>query len=412
MRILFVTHAYYPSRGGAQWLAQSLAERLVQQHGDTVTVFTTDAYSCELFIDARQPRLPTGEVKLNGVRVRRFRTFNRLTWLRLNAARIAYKLRLPGQDWLRGLYFGPIVPGLRASIAREPADVIVANSFPMIHMYDALAAGQISGRPVVLIGAVHPQDRWGYDLPRMYRAIGQAQTYVAQSEHEREFLALRCPGARISLIGGGVDSVLFDAPQSGERFRRQQGWDADDLVIGMVGRMTAYKRPDLMLAALPIIWRELPQARLLLAGAGTRETAMLQTLIRSLPRPERVTILPDFEEQDKPAIFSAADIIVHLSERESFGIVIVEGWAAGKPVIASRAGASASVITDGEDGVLVRYGDAADLARAVIALGNSAAARQTLGRAGQDKARRLYDWQVVVSRYRSLFSALVARGDK
>lgn len=412
MRILFVTHAYYPSRGGAQWLAQSLAERLVQQHGDTVTVFTTDAYSCELFIDARQPRLPTGEVKLNGVRVRRFRTFNRLTWLRLNAARIAYKLRLPGQDWLRGLYFGPIVPGLRASIAREPADVIVANSFPMIHMYDALAAGQISGRPVVLIGAVHPTDRWGYDLPRMYRAIGQAQAYVALSEHEREFLALRCPGARISLIGGGVDSVLFDAPQSGERFRRQQGWDADDLVIGMVGRMTAYKRPDLMLAALPIIWRELPQARLLLAGAGTRETAMLQTLIRSLPRPERVTILPDFEEQDKPAIFSAADIIVHLSERESFGIVIVEGWAAGKPVIASRAGASASVITDGEDGVLVRYGDAADLARAVIALGNSAAARQTLGRAGQDKARRLYDWQVVVARYRSLFGALVARGDK
>lgn len=86
--------------------------------------------------------------------------------------------------------------------------------------------------------------------------------------------------------------------------------------------------------------------------------------------------------------------------------------AAGKPVIASRAGASASVITDGEDGVLVRYGDAADLARAVIALGNSAVARQTLGRAGQDKARRLYDWQVVVSHYRSLFSALVARRDK
>lgn len=326
MRILFVTHAYYPSRGGAQWLAQSLAERLVQRHGDAVTVFTTDAYSCELFIDARQPRLPTGEVKLNGVRVRRFRAFNRLTWLRLNAARIAYKLRLPGQDWLRGLYFGPIVPGLRASIAHEPADVIVANSFPMIHMYDALAAGQISGRPVVLIGTVHPTDRWSYDLPRMYRAISQAQAYIALSEHEREFLALRCPGARISLIGGGVDSVLFDAPQSGERFRQQQGWDADDLVIGMVGRMTAYKRPDVMLAALPIIWRELPQARLLLAGAGTRETAMLQTLIRSLPRPERVTLIPDFEEQDKPAIFSAADIIVHLSERESFGIVIVEGW--------------------------------------------------------------------------------------
>ncbi len=411
MRILFVPHAYYPSRGGSQWLAQALAERLAMA-GDEPTVFTTDAYSCKLFIDARQPRLPAGDVALNGVRVRRFSVFNRLTGLRLNVARVAYKLRLPGQDWLRGLYFGPIVPGLRASIAREPADVIVANSFPMIHMYDALAAGQISRRPVVFIGAVHPTDRWGYDLPRMYRAISQAQAYIAQSEYEREFLASRCPDARMYLIGGGVDSALFDTPEFGGRFRQQQGWSADDLVIGMVGRMTAYKRPDLMLAALPAIWRELPQARLLLAGAGTHETATLQTLIRSLACPERVTIIPDFEEQDKPAIFSAADIIVHLSERESFGIVIVEGWAAGKPVIGARAGASASVITDGEDGVLVQYGDAADLARAVIALGNSAMTRQTLGRAGQDKARRLYDWQVVVSRYRSLFSALVASGDR
>lgn len=408
MRILFVTHAYYPSRGGVQWLIQSLAERLAAW-GDDVTVWTTDAYSCELFINPRQPRLPAGEITLNGVRLRRFPVFNRFTWLRLNAARLAHKLHLPGQDWLRGLYFGPIVPGLRRAIESRPADVIVAASFPMIHMYDALAAGRASRRPVALIGTVHPTDAWGYHLPRMYRAISQAQAYVALSEYERDFLLSRCPGARICVIGGGVDAAALDAPEAGRAFRRRHGWSDDDLVVAMIGRMTAYKRADVMLSALPVIWQALPQARLLLAGASASEVGALQARIQPLPHPERVTLIPDFDEHDKPAIFSAADIVVHLSERESFGIVIVEAWAAGKPVIAARAGASASVITDGEDGMLIRYGDPQDLARAVIALGHSAALRQRLGCAGQAKARRQYDWHSVAQRYRALLGTLVER---
>lgn len=411
MRILFVTHAYYPSKGGVQWLIQSLAERL-SAWGDDTTVWTTDAYSCELFISARQPRLLAGEATLNGVRVRRFPVFNWLTGLRLNAARIAHKLRLPGQDWLRGLYFGPLVPGLRRAIARQPADVIVAASFPMIHMYDALAAGRTSRRPVALIGTVHPTDPWSYHLPRMYRAISQAQAYVALSDYERDFLLPRCPGAHIHVIGGGVDAAALDAPEAGRAFRRRHGWSDDDLVVAMVGRMTAYKRADVMLSALPLIWQALPQARLLLAGAGTSETMALQATIQTLPHPERVTLIPDFDERDKPAIFSAADVVAHLSERESFGIVIVEAWAAGKPVIAAHAGASASVIADGEDGVLIRYGDPRDLARAVIALGRSATLRQRLGRAGQLKARQRYDWRSVVERYRALFSALTGEKEE
>jgi len=414
MRILFVTHAYHPSKGGVQWLAQSLAERFVAQAGDEVTVFTTVAQRCQLFIDPRQPRLPAGEEMLNGVCVRRFPVFNRLTWWRLNAARVAHKLRLPGQDWLRGLYFGPLVPGLRDAIAQQQADLIVAASFPMIHMYDALAAGRRSGRPVALIGTVHPTDRWSYDLPRMYRAIAGAQGYVALSSYEADFLRPRCPGARIHVIGGGADTAALDAPQAGQDFRRRQGWGDDDVVIGMVGRMTAYKRLDLMLEAMPVIWRQLPTARLLLAGAGNAspETAALQQRIRALPHPDRVTWITDFAEEDKPAIFSATDVVVHLSDRESFGIVIVEGWAASKPVIASRAGASLSVIDDGENGLLVAYGDAVGLAQAVVRLGKSAELRAALGEAGQAKARRQYDWGVIAPRFRELLAGLAPAGSK
>ncbi len=406
MRILFVTHAYAPSRGGVQWLIQSLAERLVAQAGDSVTVFTTDAHSCELFIDSRQPRLPGGETTLNGVHIRRFRVFNRMTWPRLNAARVAYKLRLPGQDWLRGLYFGPLIAGLRAAIGGEPADVIVAASFPMIHMYDALTAGRASRRPVALIGTVHPTDRWSYDLPRMYRAIDQANAYIALSDYERDYLSPRCPRARIHVIGAGVDASVLDVPAAGQDFRRRQGWAEDDLVIAMVGRMTAYKRADVMLAAMPAIWQALPNARVMFAGAGGQDALRLRRMIAGLPHSERVTVIPDFEERDKPAIYAAADVVAHLSDRESFGIVIVESWAAGRPVIASRAGASTSVISEGQDGLLVTYGDPDDLAQAIIRLGALPELRRSLGAAGQKKARRQYDWQVILPRYRQIFAAL------
>ena len=409
MRILFVTHAYAPSKGGVQWLVQSLAERLTEQFHDQVTVFTTVALRCELFIDPDQPRLPAGETQIGGVCVRRFNVFNRLTWLRLTAARIAYKLRLPGQDLLRGLYFGPIVPGLRKAIAAQPADVIVAASFPMIHMYDALASGQRNRRPVALIGTVHPTDRWSYDLPRMYRAITQAQVYIALSSYERDHLALRCPGANLTVVSGGVDVEAMNAQEAGRAFRQLQGWADEDFVICMAGRITAYKRPDVMLSAMPAIWRALPNARLVFAGASAthQQDADLQTRIGALPHPDRVTWIKDFAEADKPAIFSAADVIVHLSDRESFGIVIIEGWAAGKAVIAPSAGAAPSIIADGQDGLLIPYGEADALVEAVTRLGRSESLRRALGAAGQAKARRFYDWSVVVPCFREVLLGVV-----
>ena len=101
MKCLHVIHTYSPSVGGTQWLFQNISERLVSEYGDEVTVFTTTAYTKRLFWDPREPSLPTGEELVNGVNVRRFPVFNRLSWLRLNAARVAHKLRLPGEDWLR-----------------------------------------------------------------------------------------------------------------------------------------------------------------------------------------------------------------------------------------------------------------------------------------------------------------------
>jgi glycosyltransferase involved in cell wall biosynthesis len=396
VKILYVVHAYHPSIGGVQWLIRNLAERMVAGHGDQVEVLTTTAFNGHLFTDPGQPSMSPGVEQISGIRVRRFPVFNHLPWLRLAGARISSRLRLPGRDWLRGLYFGPLVPGLSSAIARSQADVVVSSSFPMIHMYTALRGAHRMGRPAVLIGTVHSTDPWCYDLPRMYRAINSADAYIALSTHE--------------VVGAGVDVGEFAAAgvnAAALEFRRRQGFGEDPLVL-VLGRQTVYKRPDIVLAAMQRVWPRIPTARLLFAGARADYSQDLETLLTALPAEQRarVTVISDFDESDKPAILNACSVLLQPSERESLGIVFLEAWAAGKPVIGARSGAAQAVIEPGRDGLLAAYEDAAEWAEAIHQLLTNAELRRQMGAAGRQKVKQHYAWEVIVPRTRKIFERL------
>ena len=255
MNILHVVHGYAPAVGGTQWMVQNISERLVADYGDEVTVFTTVAYSNAYFRDPRQPALEPGVEQFNGVTIRRFPVFNRLGWLRLNAARIAHKLRLPGEDWLRGLYFGPIIPGLTRAVAESGADVVMASAFPLLHMHYALWGGERAAIPVVFLGALHPADRWCFDRPTIYQAIRRCAAYVAYTSFERDYLRDRgVPPEHITVIGAGVNPAIFDNESvraAGLGIRYRYGWANDDLVVAIVGRQAEHKRIDLALAKGP-----------------------------------------------------------------------------------------------------------------------------------------------------------------
>jgi glycosyltransferase involved in cell wall biosynthesis len=411
MNILFVVQAYHPSRGGVQWMVQSLAERLVRIHDESVTVYTTNALECQRFNNPALPGLAAGDEQINGVTVRRFATFNQLAGLRRNLARLGHKLQLPGQDALRTLHFGPIVPGLRRAVAESGADIVVASSFPMQHMYDALAGARATGVPLVLIGAVHPTDMWGYGLPRMFRAIRTADRYIALSGHEADFLrAHGIPAAQIVVLGGGVEpSAYQDAAGAGAELRAELGFNADPVIV-MLGRQTAYKRADLLLAAMPEVWTEFPQARLLLAGAESDYTPALRRIIREFPpdQQSRITLHTDFAEAEKPALLGAADLLVLPSERESFGIVLLEAWAAGKPVIGADRGAAPTVIAAGEDGLLAAYGDAADWARAIREMLRDPVRMRQMGARGRQKVHARYSWDRISAQLHQLLGDLLA----
>lgn len=411
MKVLHVVQGYTPAIGGTERLIQKVSEKLVAQHGDEVTVFTTTAYNCELFWRRDQPQLPEGTEVINGVTVRRFPVFNRFNELRRVLAGATYKLGLPFNDRLRALYNGPIIPGMAQAIAASGADIVAASSFPLLHMHYALSGGRRGGMPVVFHGGIHTADDYGFNRPMIYEAIHQADAYVAYTSYERDHLVEQrgIEPHKITVVGVGVDLEPF-VEADGRALRARFGWGQMP-VVAFIGQQVPHKGIDLLMKAMEHIWPKAPETGLLIAGAESTYSAVVKRWVAQLPDSlqARVAIMDNFAEEEKPAIFSAADVVVYPSGHESFGIVFLEAWAAAKPVIGARVGAVPSVIAEDQDGLLVNHRDATALTHAIQSLLDNPELRQKLGRAGQEKVRRHYTWDIIAQQFRHVYERQLQR---
>jgi glycosyltransferase involved in cell wall biosynthesis len=404
MKILHVVQGYMPAIGGTERLMQKASEKFVERHGDDVTVFTTNAYNCELFWRRDQPQLPTGVEAINGVTVRRFPVFNRLNRLRQLLAGGSYQLGLPYNDWLRALYNGPLIPEMTRAVANAGADVVAASSFPLLHMHYALWGGRRAGIPVIFYGGIHTADSFGFERPMIYRAIRQADGYIAYTTFERDYLVARgIPAAKIHVVGVGVDMVPF-VQANGRSLRQRLGW-GDAPVVAFIGQQVPHKGVDMIMEAMPAIWREQPQTCLLIAGSKTTYSAVIQHWLDNLPAAQQaqVALIHNFREEEKPDLFAAADLVLYPSAHESFGIVFIEAWSARKPVVGVNVGAVPSVIDDKKDGLLIEHRNVANLTQAVLTLLDQPNLRREMGQAGYQKVVQHYTWDIVADKFREVY---------
>jgi glycosyltransferase involved in cell wall biosynthesis len=244
----------------------------------------------------------------------------------------------------------------------------------------------------------------------IYRAIRRADAYVALTEFERDHvIGHGIDGHRVTVIGAGVDAQTL-ATGDRRRVRGRYAW-GDAPVVGLIARQSPLKRIDTLLRAMPHVWAAHPSTRLLMAGARTSYSPQIEEMVAALPPEHRLKVasIGDFPDEDKPDILAACDIIAHPSGNESFGIVFVEAWAAGKPVVGARVGAIPSVIDEGKDGLLFEYLDAQDLARSIARLLQEPSTREALGQAGREKVLERYTWEEVTDRLRSVYLDAIAR---
>ncbi len=200
-----------------------------------------------------------------------------------------------------------------------------------------------------------------------------------------------------------------------------------------VGRHSPEKGVHILLQAFSIISAEFPDARLDLVGPESvlsrefvdpdRQDPILEKMsnyfenrgsyvpwLRSIVRPEaadRVRFLGSLSHDDLPGYYRASDVLVVPSIfDEPFGLPIAEGLASGLPVIATRAGAFAEIVEDGESGILVDRDNASQLAGAI---GRSFPTRMVQKRCAwprDSSAESMFSWDDLAHRLRNRYEAI------
>ncbi len=244
---------------------------------------------------------------------------------------------------------------------------------------------------------------WGKPFGAIFRSrhlINEADAVlcVGFSEYEKARAAL--DHDRVYHLPNGVTPHAF-ANANRAAGRQALGWPEEAIGFGCLSRIDPQKNQVLLVEAFASLVASAPHRawRLLLGGPITAPAYQeeIVALIRRHRLEALVTLHPAVvaETTGHRDLLAALDVFVLPSRHEPFGIVILEAWAAGLPVIASNIGGLSKLVTHERDGLHFPAGDAAALTAAMECLAADLNLRHALAAAGHAKMREHYTWTAV-----------------
>ena len=210
-------------------------------------------------------------------------------------------------------------------------------------------------------------------------------------------------------VGVNADEVLGG---SGHRFREK--YNIKNPIVFQLGAQAYDKGSQHTIEAMRQLWERGHDASLVLAGPPMDHfLRYFETLPAEVRR--RCHLLGFIPDEDKRDLLDAGDVFVMPSRTDSFGIVYLESWLYKKPVIGALAGGVPEVISHGEDGYLVPFGDVARLADCITTLLTDKELARRFGEAGHRKVLAEHTWDkkhgMISQVYRQLGASL-GRGDE
>jgi len=196
----------------------------------------------------------------------------------------------------------------------------------------------------------------------------------------------------VAVVHSAVDHALFATKRliPAREWKSRLGFDPDLPLVGIVGRLQHWKGMHHFLAALARLRNHRIHCRGVIVGGAHRHEPgypdQLKQLIGSLGLADHVLLAG--ARHNASEWMAAMDIVVHASDKEPFGLVVIEGMALGKPVIATVPGGPGEVITHGRDGLLVPHGDVPRMAAAIRKFLADPAFAAACGQAAGESSRR------------------------
>ncbi|MGK3723078.1 N-acetyl-alpha-D-glucosaminyl L-malate synthase BshA [Priestia megaterium] len=311
-------------------------------------------------------------------------------------------------------------PPYDIALANKMAEVIKREELDLLHVHYAIPhavcailAKQISGRDVKIITTLHGTDITvlGED-PTLTDAIkfgienSDTVTAVSNSLISQTYDLIK-PDKHIETVYNFIDERVYQKTDS-TYLKSQYGIPPKEKVIIHVSNFRAVKRVADVVRAFAKITERIP-AKLLLVGDGPEITNVCN-LVRELNLREQVLFLG--KQDNLEELYSMSDLLLLLSQKESFGLVALEAMACGVPCIGTNVGGIPEVILDGETGFICELGDISDIANKAIYILTDDTLHKCFSNRSVNVVKERFNGELIVKQYEDLYFNLIRQSEQ
>ena len=213
------------------------------------------------------------------------------------------------------------------------------------------------------------------------------------------------PPESATVVHEGIDVDRIERAPALD-LRREFDLPAGCPIVGNVAALVPHKGQRHLVDAAAQVVREIPDARVLIVGAGELQGALARQIGRL--HLDGKVILTGFRS-DVPSVLKGLDLFVMSSVTEGLGTSVLDAMAAGLAVVGTRAGGIPESVVDGETGLLTPPADAPALARAITELLRDTPRREAFGRVGRRRARAAFSAERMVEETAAVYADVIGR---
>jgi len=295
-------------------------------------------------------------------------------------------------------------------VARTLARIVGDHPQSILHAHTshahelALWAHRLGARsPVVVSRRVDFPVARTWWSGRKYRSRRVSRYLAISSAVEQELRRAGIEDARIRRVPSGIDLTRFENLEPDHDWKRSLGLEPGELLFGSIAALADHKDQSTLLRAFARFRDRGGSGRLVVIGEGELR-GPLEAQRRELGLDDVVSF-PGFTHDVLPRL-AAFDIFVLTSKKEGLGTSILDAMAAGRPVLATRAGGIVDAVVDGESGRLCPVGAVDAIADTMVELQASAALRQRLAHGARQRVKD-FDVRSTVERTRAAYAEIL-----
>jgi glycosyltransferase involved in cell wall biosynthesis len=383
MRFLLVTHIYPPAVDGGSKVIAKLGQFFESRHHQ-IAVFTSDCYSSDEFV---KRGLSSNKfiANPNVLRLPVYRFLRRP----IKFLRIAFGFR-----FLSVFEKGPIfklIPFVKSVIhvLRFKPDYIISGPLPTTVTLYAQILKVITGAKLLINASYHFTDD---DFKnQLLTGVLQSTDWIwtlTDYETERMNHDLLVPRNRLINVGNGVDVDFI-------KNRPQNNADSPTFNVLFIGSFASHKGIETLIDAFCLIKNK--NKTLTLAGQPTLYSPKIELKIKNLSKELRskIRISYSFESSKLKSIIDKSSVLVLPSEQESFGLVIIEAWARGVPVIGADIPSSLELINKSKGGLIFKTNSPESLKDQLNYMQTHSKEARLMAMSGYSYVKNHYTWDKI-----------------